>query len=73
MRDRFLVTIERAEKEANDLLDGILSEGNQLVERTELDLHNREVEPVEDVHGLLAEIQGRLMPRVKNGIRARLT
>ncbi len=73
LEEPFLIALQRAEEEANDLLDGILSEGSeQIVERLELGLHNRELATEEDVRALLSELEERLLAKVRAGVRVRL-
>ena len=72
LKDPFMGALQRAEEEANDLLDGILSEGDAIVERVDLGLRNREVATEEDVRGLVEEIEERLLAKVKKGVRVRL-
>lgn len=73
LRDPFLVALDRAEEEANEILDRVLSEGAKpLIVRVDLALHNREVSTPEDVEALIGEIRERLLEQVRNGVRVRL-
>ena len=73
LRDPFVVALQRAEDEANDLLDGILSEGDQpLVTRVDLHLRNREIATPEDVQALVDEIKQRLLEQLRPNVRVRL-
>jgi len=73
LRDPFVVALQRAEDEANDLLDGILSEGDQpLVTRFDLHLRNREIATPEDVQALVDEIRQRLLEQLRANVRVRL-
>ncbi|HEV2853828.1 MAG TPA: BREX system P-loop protein BrxC [Thermoanaerobaculia bacterium] len=73
LRDPFLVALSRAEEEANEILDRILSEGAKpLIVRVDLALHNREVSTPEDVEALIGEIRERLLEQVRTGVRVRL-
>ena len=72
LRDPFLIALGRAEEEANDLLDALLSEGETIVERIDLGLSNRELATVEDVKALLSELEERLLARIEKGVRLRL-
>lgn len=73
LRDPFQVRLSRAEDEANDLLDKLLSEGNQrLIQSVDLALHNREVTTEADVDALVTEIRTRLLAQVRAGVRVRL-
>ncbi len=72
LKTPFLAALERAEEEANDLLDGILSEGDAIVERVDLGLRNRELATEDDVRGLVKEIEERLLAKVRRGVRVRL-
>ncbi len=72
LKDPFLAKLSRAEDEANDLLDELLSEGESIVERIDLGLSNRELATAEDVKALVAEIEARLLAKVEKGVRVRL-
>src|SRR5690606_20962653 len=73
LQDPFVVALQRAEAEANDLLDAILSEGDQpLVTRVDLHLRNREVATEADVTALVDEIKARLLEQIRAGARVRL-
>lgn len=72
LKDPFLMALRRAEEEANDLLDGVLSEGDEIVERLDLGLHNREVATEADVKALVSEVEERLLAKVKRGVRVRI-
>jgi hypothetical protein len=73
LRDPFQVALSRAEEEANEILDRILSEGAMpLIVRVDLALHNREVSTPEDVEALVTEIRERLLEQVRTGVRVRL-
>ncbi len=72
LKDHFLVALARAEEEANDLLDELLSEGEAIVERLDLGLSNRELATVEDVKALLEELEARLLAKIEKGVRVRL-
>lgn len=73
LKDPFAVALKRAEDQANDLLDEILSEGEKpLIVRVDLRLHNREVATETDIDALLKEIRNRLLEQVQAGARVRL-
>ncbi|HEY3945342.1 MAG TPA: BREX system P-loop protein BrxC, partial [Solirubrobacteraceae bacterium] len=72
LADPFTLALQRAESQANDLLDEILSAGDSpLIVRVDLQLHNREVATEADVRALVEEIRGRLLEHVP-GARVRL-
>ena len=71
--DPFQVRLRRAEDEANDTLDRILSEGNRtLIRSVDLALHNRELATDADVEALVDEIRTRLLEQIHAGTRVRL-
>lgn len=73
LKDPFQVRIRRAEDEANDTLDAILSEGNRaLITSVDLALHNRELATEADVEALVSEIRARLLDQIRAGARVRL-
>lgn len=73
LMDPFLLALRRAEDKANDLLDEILSEGEQpLIVRVDLRLRNREVATDADVEALVDEIKNRLLEQIRAGARVRL-
>ena len=66
LSDPFTLALQRAEDQANDLLDEILSEGNRpLIIPVDLQLRNREVATEADVQALVEEIRGRLLEQVR--------
>ena len=70
LTDPFTLALQRAEDQANDLLDEILSEGEQpLIVRVDLQLRNREVATEADVQALVEEIKERLLEHVRAGAR----
>lgn len=74
LRDPFLQSLERAEDRANEILDGVLSEGIQKpIRRVDLGLRNREVASEEDVEALVDEIKTRLLEQIRAGARVRLS
>ncbi|MFE9690850.1 BREX system P-loop protein BrxC [Micromonospora sp. NPDC005806] len=73
LKDPFAIALQRAEDQANDLLDEILSEGEKpLIARVDLHLRNREVATEADVQALVDEIKKRLLEQVRAGARVRL-
>ena len=73
LEDPFLIRLARAEEEANDLLDAILSQSDDVVvERIDLGLQNRELKTEEDVKALVSEVEDRLLTKVRAGVRVRL-
>jgi hypothetical protein len=73
LKDPFALALQRAEDQANDLLDKILSEGDKpLIVRVDLRLRNREVETEAEVQALVDEIKTRLLEQVRPGTRVRL-
>lgn len=73
LKDPFALRLQRAEEDANQLLDDILSEGDQpLIARVDLKLHNRELTTTADVDALIDEIKRRLMEQIRAGVRVRL-
>lgn len=73
LKDPFALRLQRAEEDANNVLDAILSEGDKpLITRIDLRLHNRELSTEADVDALLAEIRDRLLEPIRTGARVRL-
>ncbi len=73
LKDPFTLALRRAEDQANDLLDEILSEGEKpLIARVDLRLRNREIATEADVLALVDEIKNRLLEQVRAGARVRL-
>jgi len=73
LKDTFEIQLQRAEDEANELLDEIRSEVETTpMRKVPLNLHNREVETEADVDALVGEIRERLMEYVKAGERVRI-
>ena len=73
LADPFTLALQRAESQANDLLDEILSEGDRpLIARVDLQLRNREVATEAEVEALVEEIRERLLEQVRAGHRVRL-
>lgn len=73
LKDSFELQLQRAEEEANETLDQILSEGDKpLISRVDLKLYNREVASEADVDALVDEIRSRLMEQIRAGVRVRL-
>ncbi len=72
--DRYRGRLRKAEEEANDRLDALLSEGEKpLVVPVRLDLRNREVATEAEVDALLSDLKERLMKKIREGARVRLT
>jgi hypothetical protein len=73
LKDPFLLKLQRAEEEANEILDDILSIGNKpIITRVELHLHNRVVASEADVEALLDEIRNRLLEHIRAGNSVRI-
>jgi hypothetical protein len=73
LRDPFLIRLTKARDHANELLDGILSEGNQrLIQRLDLKLQNRELTTEAEVNTLVEEVRSRLLEPIRRGARVRL-
>lgn len=73
LADPFTLALQRAENEANDRLDEILSAGSSpLITTVDLRLRNREVATEADVQALVEEIRSRLLDQVRDGARVRL-
>jgi hypothetical protein len=73
LSDPFLLALVRAEDEANEWLDKILSEGEKpLIVKVDLSLRNREVSSEAEVETLVGEIRDRLLEQVRTGTRVRL-
>jgi len=74
LKEPFSLALQRAEDQANDILDEILSEGDKpLIARVHLDLRNRELNTEADVDALVDEIRKRLLEQIRAGARVRLT
>jgi len=74
LKDPFSIALCKAEDQANDALDAILSEGDKpMIARVHLDLRNRELQSEADVDALLDEIRTRLLEQIRAGARVRLT
>jgi hypothetical protein len=73
LSDPFVLALTRAEEEANEWLDKILSEGEKpLIVKVDLSLRNREVSTETEVETLVGEVRDRLMEQVRTGVRVRL-
>jgi hypothetical protein len=73
LKDAFVLTLQRGEDRANELLDDILSEGERpMIVKVDLTLHNREVTTEAEVEELVKEIRERLLEQVRSGQRVRL-
>jgi hypothetical protein len=73
LKEPFQASLRRAEEEANERLDGVMSEGEQpLVVRVDLGLRNREVSTEDEVEALLSTIRSRLLEQVRAGVRVRI-
>lgn len=73
LKDPFVIQLQRAEKQAIDALDGILSEqGGPVIRQVDLKLQNRELRTREDVQALVAEIEQRLLQQIEDGAQIRL-
>ena len=73
LKDPFILRLERAEEEANEILDQILSEGDKtLITPLDLHLRGRELANADDVAALVDEIETRLLEQISAGARVRL-
>ena len=73
LKEPFEAALRRAEDEANERLDGILSEGPRpLIVKVALALRNREVATEAEVEALVASIRERLLEQVRAGQRVRI-
>jgi hypothetical protein len=73
LEDAFLVRLQRAEAEANELLDGFLDDtGKKPIRKVEAGLRNREVANEAELDALLGELRGRVVEQLKTGARVRL-
>ena len=73
LKDPFEVALKRAEDEANERLDEILSEGERpLIVKVDLGIRNREVATEAEVESLVDEIRERLLEQVRAGQRVRI-
>ena len=73
LRDGFELRLERSSKDANAVLDGLLSEGRRpMVRPHDLRLSNREVASVEDVEALVMEVREQLLEQIRAGARVRI-
>jgi hypothetical protein len=72
--DAFDQRLRQAEERANEVLDELLSKGpNPTVVTLSLGLKNREVATVAEVEALVGEVRDRLLAKVREGARVRLT
>ncbi len=72
LKDPFEAALKRAEDEANERLDGILSEGEKPLMEVDLGLRNREVGTEAEVESLVSNIRERLLDQVRAGQRVRI-
>ena len=71
LKDPFLLRLKRAEDEANEILDDLLSD-KKLIVKVNLRLRNRELKTEDDVEALVSEVRERLLAQVRAGKRVRL-
>lgn len=73
LKEPFALALRRAEDNANEILDELLSGGSKpLITRVDLKLHNREIATESDVEALIKEIRERLLDQIRSGSRVRL-
>ena len=69
----FLLKLQRAEEQANEILDGILTDRtSRMIVRMDLGLSNRIMADETDVDALVNEIRARLLDQIRAGNRVRL-
>lgn len=74
LHDTFIVSLARAETDAQATLDEILSEGEKpVIVQCELGLRNRHLASEPELEALLADIRDRVLPHLRSGKRVRLT
>ena len=73
LKEPFNVALKRAEDDANERLDGILSEGSHpMIVKVDLGIRNREVGTEAEVELLVSSIRERLLEQVRAGQRVRI-
>jgi hypothetical protein len=73
LTDPFVIALRRAEDEANERLDQMLSAGDRpMVRKVDLSLRNREIKDEADLEALLDEIRSRVLELIKAKVRVRL-
>jgi hypothetical protein len=73
LKDPFLTRLKKAEDDANERLDAILSEGKKpLIVKVDLGLRNREVSTEPEVERLVSDVRERLLEQVRAGQRVRI-
>ena len=73
LKEPFEAALKRAEDDANERLDGILSEGSRpIIVKVDLGIRNREVGTEAEVESLIANIRERLLEQVRAGQRVRI-
>jgi hypothetical protein len=74
LKDPFLLNLQRAEEQANEILDRFLSEDDDKppITRVDLSLHNRIVATEADVEAIIDEIKTRLLEHIRAGLSVRI-
>ncbi len=73
LKDPFLLALKRAEDQANEILDDLLTQGSQpAITRVDLKLRSRELSSPADVEALVDEVKTRLLDALKHGGRVRI-
>ena len=73
LRDGAQAALARAEEEANENLDKVLSEGNEpQVRKVAVRLRNREIKSQAELETVIDEIRSRVEPELREGRRVRL-
>ena len=73
LKEPFLLALQKAEEQSNDILDSILSQGeNSFIQPFDLKLKNRELKSEADVEALVEEIRAMLLEHLRAGTRIRL-
>ena len=72
LEDLFAVALQRAEAEANERLDELLSGGDKVITKVDTRLRNREIANEVELDAVLGELRGRVVEQLRRGGRVRL-